>query len=143
MDNPYVVSNVPVRRRVRLVAVSSNPIDVVNTRTGQVESATPYIGKRTWRDVEEFTKVYPSDEIYELSINALRVMFYVWTVMDFDGMFVFSADECAEKIGVKKRQVFNGLRELRDRDIVRRDRGCRYWFNPNIAYRGNRDDLLR
>lgn len=142
MDNPYRISGAKLKRRVRLVAVPSNPIDVVNRVTGVVEYATPYVGRREWRDISDFVKVYESEVLYELSAYALKVMFYIWEEMDFEGGFIFKAEDCAGRIGVGKRMVFRGMKELKDRDFVKKDKGCHYWFNPNIAFRGNRDDLI-
>jgi len=142
MNNPYVVRDAKVKRRVRLVAVTTNPMDIVNTATGEVERATPYVGKRQWRDIGEFTKVYSAEVVFGLSVYAFRVMHWIWSVMDFEGAFAFDADACAERIGVGRRHAFRGLKELKEKDIVRKNKGSLYWFNPNIAFRGSRDDLL-
>lgn len=142
MNNPYVVRDTKVKKRVRLVAVTTNPMDVVNTVTGEVQRATPYVGKRQYRDIGEFTKVYSSSVVFGLSVHAFRVMHWIWGEMDFEGGFVFEPGKCAETIGVSERQAFRGLKELREKDIIRKDRGSKYWFNPNIAFRGSRDELL-
>ena len=142
MNNPYVVSDTKVKKRVRLVAVTTNPMDVINTVTGEVQRATPYVGNRRFRDIGEFTKVYNSDVVFGLSVYALKVMLWIWYLMDYEGGFLFDADKCAEKIGVKRRMAYYGLQELKDKDIIRKDKGSKYWFNPNIAFRGSRDELL-
>ena len=55
--SPYRVTGGRVKKRVRLVAVTDNPIDVINKTTGEVKTATPYVGNRAWRDISSFIKV--------------------------------------------------------------------------------------
>jgi hypothetical protein len=63
--------------------------------------------------------------------------------LDFDGRFVFDGSDCVEQMGFKNsRSAYYGLRGLVEKDFVRRDKKGAYWVNPNIAYRGSRDELL-
>lgn len=140
--NPYVVSEARVKKRVRLVAVANNPIDIVSRSTGEVVTATPYVGRRAIRDVSEFVKVYDPVEIGRMSVSEFRVFMYALSKMDFDGHFDLVVDECMELMGMCRRNVMYGIEGLIEKDAVRRDRRSAYWINPNIAYRGSRDELI-
>lgn len=142
-SSPYRVSADRVKRRVRMVAVANNPIDVVNKVTGEVFTASPYVGSRAWRDVSDFVKVYRPEALGMLSQREYRVFCWALGRLDFDGRFVFNGEECREQMAFKtERSAYYGLRGLVEKDFVRRDKKGVYWVNPNIAYRGSRDELL-
>lgn len=141
-SNPYIVSEARVKKRVRMVAVASNPLDVFNPRTGEVTRAMPYTGKREWRDISEFVKVYDTDALMGLKSYELKVLFYAWGELEYDGSFWIKREECAEKTGLCLGSVDKGIKGLIDMDMIRRESNGHYWMNPNIAYRGSRDDLL-
>ena len=141
-DSPYRVTGTKIKKRVRMVAVSKDPLEIVNRVTGEVTQASPYVGKRQFRDVGEFIKIYDPLGLAQLKSYEAKVFYYALSKLDFDGLFVFETDECMEQTGLKRTSVFGGLGGLVEKDFIRRDkRGC-YWVNPNIAFRGSRDDLL-
>ena len=140
--NPYRVDNPTVRKRVRMVAVTENPLEIVNKVTGEVTSATPYVGKKAVRDVTEFIKLYDTMALMRLKPCEMRVFLYVLSVLRFGGEFSFNYTDCMEKTGMKKSSVYDGLMGLASKDFVKRDDDDRWWINPNIAYRGSRDELL-
>lgn len=140
--NPYIVDSPRVKKRVRLVAVNEHPLEVIDRVTGEVKVATPYVGKRMYRDVSEFVKVYGLEELVRMGLQELKVLFYVMDSIDFEGSFRFEKDKCIAFTGLSRASVFRGLKRLRDRDVIRKKDGGHYWINPNIAFRGNRDELL-
>lgn len=141
--SPYRVKAEKVKRRVRLVAVTHNPMDVVNVVTGEVQRATPYVGSRAWRDISDFVKVYKPEELGMLSQREYKVFCWALGRLDFEGRFDFSGAECKEQMGFKtERSAYYGLRGLVEKDLVRKDKRGSYWVNPNVAYRGSRDELL-
>ena len=125
-----------------MIAVTRNPLDIVNTVTGEVSRATPYVGKRSVRDISEFVKLYDVQAMMDLKVYEYKVMCYALGKLSFDGQFVFVATECMEQTGLSRRSVFNGMEGLKKRDYIRKDKKGVYWVNPNVAYRGSRDDLL-
>jgi len=142
-DSPYRVKADRVKRRVRMVAVANNPIDVVNKVTGEVFTASPYVGSRAWRDVSDFVKVYRPEDIGILSKREFMVFCWALGRLSFDGRFEFNGAECKEQMGFKcERSAYYGLKGLVEKDLVRKDKRGSYWVNPNIAYRGSRDELL-
>lgn len=140
--NPYTVRNTKVKRRVRMVAVNKNPLEVVNTVTGEVTLASPYVGKRQYRDIGEFIKVYNPLMMMRMSKEEYRVFMYALYKLDFSGLFLFDTDDCVEITGMSRSGVFRGLKGLLEKDSVRKDKRGAYWINPNIAFRGSRDELL-
>ena len=141
-ENPYSVSDARVKKRVRMVAVTANPLDVVNTVTGEVQRAMPYVGKRAYRDVSDFVKVFDWREIMKMQSYEMKVFGYACEMLEFDGSFRVDYEECMRMTGLSKSGVSKGLRGLVDKDAIRREGNGYYWINPNIAYRGNRDELI-
>lgn len=140
--NPYRVEAQKLKRRVRLVAVTQNPIDVVNVATGEVQRATPYVGNRAWRDISDFVKLYDVQGLLRLKPYEWKVFMVALSELGFDGRFEFSEERYAEKIGCKRGLVYKGVRGLVEKDFIRRDKKGVYWVNPNVAFRGSRDELL-
>lgn len=140
--NPYKVSGGKVKRRVRMVAVSKDTLEIVNKTTGEVTVASPYVGKRQFRDIDEFVKVYNVEMLYGLKPAEYNMMIYALSRLNFEGKFMFDEAECLAKTGLSARMLYYGLKGLLDRDFIRRDKRGAYWVNPNIAFRGSRDDLL-
>lgn len=132
-----------VKKRVRLVAVTQNPMDVVNIATGEVQRATPYVGNRAWRDVSDFVKVFDTDELLRMGKDEFRVFVYGWSRLEFNGKFDIEIEDCMEHTGLSRASIYRGLDKLVKRDAIRRDGGGAYWVNPNIAFRGNRDELMQ
>lgn len=141
-DSPYRVVGGRVKRRVRMIAVTNNPLEVIDRRTGEVKMATPYVGSRAWRDIEDFVKLYDTSSLMGLRLCEWRVLLCVMEDLDFDGLFVYNEEECVRRTGMTGRMVYRGLKGLVDRDIVRRSKRGVYWVNPNIVYKGSRDELL-
>lgn len=141
-NNPYRVQAERVKRRVRMVAVANNPIDVVNKVTGEVFTASPYVGSRAWRDVSDFVKLYSPGRLARLKPCELGVFMCALERLSFDGKFVFEEESFMEETGYARGNVYKGLKGLAEKDLVRKDKRGSYWVNPNIAYRGSRDDLL-
>ena len=141
-NNPYVISDARVKSRVRLTAITSAPLDLVDRMTGDVVKVKPYFGTRSYRDVSEFIKVYDPIAIALMKPFELKVFMYGLLKLDYDGGFDFVTKECMKMMGMCKSSVDKGLRGLLAIDAVRREKKGKYWVNPNIAYRGNREELF-
>jgi hypothetical protein len=141
-ESPYRVRAQRTKMSTRMVAVAGNPIDVVNRSTGEVIGATPYVGKRMLRDRSDFVKLYDPDQLVVLKPCELLVFMCALARLSFDGKFVFDEGVFMEKTGYARGNVYKGLRGLIEKDYVRKDKRGSYWVNPNIAYRGSRDELL-
>jgi hypothetical protein len=125
-----------------MVAVNKNPLEVVNTVTGEVTLASPYVGKRQYRDIGEFIKVYNPLMMMRMSKEEYRVFMYALCRLDFSGLFRFDTTDCMDSTGMSRSGVFRGLSGLLGMDAIRKDKRGLYWINPNIAFRGSRDELL-
>ena len=140
--SPYSVVPDKVKKGVRLSAVASNPIDLVSKSTGEVVGATPYVGRRTVRDISDFVKLYDMRVLMKLGMAEIRVLMHMMGKLDFSGMVEFEEEECIEETELSRVSVYKGIRGLVEKDIIKKDKRAHYWVNPNIAYRGSRDDLL-
>ena len=128
--------------RTRMVAVAGNPIDVVNRSTGEVIGATPYVGRRMLRDTSDFVKLYNPKQLARLRPCEYVVFMCALGRLTFEGKFAFDEEVFIEEAGYARGNVYKGLRGLIEKDYVRKDKRGSYWINPNIAYRGSRDELL-
>ena len=118
-------------------------MEVVDRTTGEVKVATPYVGNRAWRDISDFVKVFDPISFLKLGERELKVFIWVLIALDFDGKFVFDGSKCCKEVGFKcERSAYYGLKGLVEKDFVRKDKNGVYWVNPNIAFRGNRDELM-
>lgn len=142
VENPYIVQPEKVKKRVRMIAVPKNPMDIVNTVTGEVERAMPIVGKRAWRDISSFVKIFDVKALICMKSDEVRVFLYCMEVLDFDGKFLVDIEKCKKMTGLCRSSIYRGLERLTEKDAIRRDGGGRYWINPNIAYRGSRDELM-
>lgn len=140
--NPYRLESPSTRKRVRMIAVTDSPMEVVNKSTGEVKIATPYIGRRSVRDVTEFVKLYDAKRLMDLHPYEWKVLLYAADKLQFEGDWSFDYKECMNETGMSKSNVFRGLDGLLEKDIIRRKGKGAYWINPNIIYRGSRDSLL-
>ena len=75
--NPYKVESPALKKRTRMVAVTENPLEIVNKETGEVKSIIPYVGKKSVRDVTEFIKVYNPAAL--MNLKPCRQMVFRWT----------------------------------------------------------------
>ena len=140
--NPYRLESPSTRRRVRMIAVTDSPMEVVNKSTGEVKIATPYIGNRSVRDVTEFVKLYDTKRLMDLHPYEWKVLLYAAEKLQYEGDWLFDYKECMSDTGMSKSNVFRGLEGLVGKDIIMKKNKGTYWMNPNIIYRGSRDSLL-
>lgn len=137
-----MVEDARVKKRVRMVAVADNPLDIVNTKTGEVKRAMPFVGNRAYRDVSEFVKVYDWMSLVQMKSYEWKVFGYACEELEFDGSFRMVYEDCMRMTGLSRSGVDKGLKGLVEKDYIRRECNGHYWINPNIAYRGSRDELL-
>jgi len=141
-NNPYVISDARLKSSVKLTAVASAPLDLVDRVTGDVMQVKPYFGTRSYRDVSEFIKVYDPIAIALMKPFELKVFMYGILKLDYEGGFDLVVDECMKMMNMCESSVKKGIRGLLAIDAVRREKKGKYWINPNIAYRGNREELF-
>lgn len=138
--NPYKVIVTSYRKRTRLLKVES-PMEVVDKVTGEVKAVTPLVGNRAYKDTSEFVKLYEFDYLMDLKVYELKVFLYMLKEMNYGGMAVFKASECASVSEMSKSMVYLGLKGLVERDVIRKEGQRMYWVNPNIACKGSRDNF--
>lgn len=137
--NPYELKVKKWRKRRRVVAIVDQPLEVYDKETGEIKTATPFVGGDRFRDTTDFVKVYEPKMLIGMSKTAYNVLLYMMSRMNFEGYVEFKYAQCKKEIGYKdNKSIYNAICELVKKDIIRpKDEGG-YWFNPNIIYRGQR-----
>lgn len=140
--NPYRVVAKKCRKRFKADAVGVEPIETINLRTGEVRAATQIVGTQKIYDTTDFVKFYEPGILVRMSSGAVAVFSYIVSHLRFGGYVIFDYNECIEYTGYKTRQaVYRGLMELAKMDVVRQKAKGEWWVNPNIVYRGQRDEF--
>lgn len=140
--NPYKVLVKKCRKRFKADAVGTAPLETVNLKTGEVRSATQLVGTQKIYDTTDFVKLFEPGILVGMSSGAVAVFSYLMSRLQFGGYFVFNYNDCLEYTGYTSRQaVYRGLMELARMDVVRPKERGEWWVNPNIVYRGQRDEF--
>ncbi len=140
--NPYSVVVTKVRKRFRPEVVGGCPVEVVDVKTGEVTVGTQLVGRQKVYDNTDFVKWYDASVLIGLSNSATVVFAYIVSKLRFGGYVEFDYDEAIEYTGYKSRQsLWRGIKELERRDVIRVKQSGEWWVNPNIVYRGQRDDF--
>lgn len=140
--NPYIVKATKTRKRFRPEVVGGNPVEVIDTKTGEVTVGTQLIGRQKIYDSSEFIKWYDPKILIGLSLSAVSVFSYIVAELKFGGIMLFNYKEAAQYTGYRNRQsLWKGLQELQNKDIIRKKGKNEYWVNPNVVYRGQRDEF--
>lgn len=140
--NPYRVVAKKCRKRFKADAVGVEPIETINLRTGEVRAATQIVGTQKIYDTTDFVKFYEPGILVRMSSGAVAVFSYIVSHLQFGGYVIFDYNECIEYTSYKTRQaIYRGLMELAKMDVVRQKAKGEWWVNPNIVYRGQRDEF--
>ena len=140
--NPYKVIIKKCRRRFKADAVGTAPIETVNLKTGEVRTATQLIGMHKFYDTTDFIKFYQPSVLIGLSREAVAVFSYITSRLQFGGYVCIDYADCISYTSYTSRQsIYRGLRELEKLDIIRPRSRHEWWVNPNIIYRGQRDEF--
>lgn len=140
--NPYKVVVKKCRKRFKADAVGTAPLETYNLVTGEVRTATQLVGTQKIYDTTDFVKFYEPSILIGMSSEAAAVFAYIASRLQFGGYVQFDYDECIAYAGYKSRQsVYRGLMELAKKDVVKQKCRGEWWVNPNIIYRGQRDEF--
>lgn len=140
--NPYIVRPTKLRRRFRPEVVGGKPVEVVNKETGEITVGTQLVGRQKIYDSTEFIKLYDPSIFLRLSQPAVAVFAYIIANLQFGGIVYFSYKDALLYTGYKSREsIFRGLQDLLKNDVIRNKEKQIFWVNPNIVYRGQRDEF--
>lgn len=140
--NPYKVLVKKCRKRFKADAVGTAPLETYNLVTGEVRNAVQLVGAQKIYDTTDFIKLYEPGILIGMSSEAVAVFSYIASNLQFGGYVQFDYEECIKFTGYHSRQsVYRGLMKLRTMDVVRQKSKDEWWVNPNIIYRGQRDDF--
>lgn len=97
-------------------------------------------------DSYRFTKVYREGWkiMAELSVPALKVLFYFISVMDYSDTVEFNIHKCIKFTGYKdSATIYRSIKELKEKSILADTNIPKIFFiNPLLIYRGDRLKLL-
>ncbi len=140
--NPYKVVAKKYRRRFKADSIGTAPIETINLKTGEVRSATQLVGTQKIYDTTDFVKFFEPAILIGMSASAVAVFAYIVSRLQFGGYIFFDYAKCMEYTHYTSRQaVYRGLMELAKIDVVRPKKRGEWWVNPNIVYRGQRDEF--
>ncbi len=140
--NPYKVVVTKYRKRFKADAVGTAPVELVNKQTGEVRNATQIVGTQKIYDTTDFIKLYEPAVFIGMSSNEVAVFSYLMSHLQFGGYVQFDYAECMTYTGYTSRQaIYRGLIGLTKRDVIRPKKKGEWWMNPNIVYRGQRDEF--
>jgi hypothetical protein len=139
MASPYKVDM--IRKRKKFINVNRpENVDYVDAETGEVRHMVNLVGHTEIVDSTPFVKLYDYDSLMCLSLCGVRCLLYVMSAMQYGEKFRFDVSKCAEYVGCSRHYVYRGRKELEDADIIKRANSRSYFVNPNILYKGNRDN---
>lgn len=139
MFAPYKVHR-KTKRKKFINASKPENVEYIDTKTGEVRQMVNLIGHTEFVDSTDFVKLYDTDSLMCLSLCGIRVLFYVMNELHYGETFHFDSDKCIEYTGGSRHYVYRGRKELIDCDIIRKAKGSFYYVNPNVIYKGNRDN---
>lgn len=140
--NPYKVLVSKYRRRFKADAVGTAPLEIINKNTGEIKNATQLVGTQKIYDTTDFVKLFQPSVLIGMSTNAVAVFSYIISQLRFGGYVEFNYTECLKYTGYTSRQtLYRGLIELVRKDVIRPKKKGEWWVNPNIVYRGQRDEF--
>lgn len=140
--NPYIVTAQRTRRRFKAEYVGGKPVEVVNKETGEVTVGNQIIGRNKLYDSSDFVKLFDTSKLVGLNISALQMFLYIVNKLRFGGYVVIDIDEAQKFTGyTRKETIYRGLKCLKDADVIRKKGRSEWWVNPNVMYRGQRDEF--
>lgn len=140
--NPYKVIVKKCRRRFKADAVGTAPLETVNLLTGEVRTATQLVGGQKVYDTTDFIKFYEPGILVGMSREAIMVFSYIMSNLQFGGYVQIDVPDCIEYTGYTSRQsISRAIKELEKMDVIRKRSKREWWVNPNVVYRGQRDEF--
>ncbi len=141
-DNPYKVIVKKYRKRFKADAVGTAELEVINKTTGEIRTATQIVGNQRYYDTTDFVKLFEPAILARMNKNEVAVFSYLISRLQFGGYVMFDYKDCLQYTGYTSRQaIYRGLVGLTQRDVIRPKKKGEWWVNPNIVYRGQRDEF--
>lgn len=140
--NPFYqdLQLVRLTKKERVVAVG-NPVDVVDSKTGEFVTCMTKAVRERFEDREPFVKMYQKGlaVFSELSSPASSVLRYILSTMPFGDVFIFTVTECMDAIGYKSPSVvYNAISELKKKRVIAPTGVSKeFYLNPTMFYKGS------
>lgn len=138
--NPFVVTTKRFKRR--FVSTGSVVVERVDEETGEIIQEKKLTGEVQQVDVDNFIKLYEPKALLSMGGTTLRVFFYMLCRLQYKGIIPFDAKECATTLQLKSvSNIYKSIAELTNGGFIQKKDNNSFWINPNIAYRGVRQNL--
>lgn len=131
----------PNKSLQKRLASKHTHMEMVDPLTGNVQDVVvmPESGS-LYFDTSRYVKLYDTGILVLLSTKALRVLFYIMSVMGYGEVVIISLSDCKKFTGYSQgTSIYDGLKELEEFDIIKKKTLREYYVNPNVFYRGRRE----
>jgi hypothetical protein len=146
--NPFLggLYSVKTKNRQSVIA-NGGVVDVVDTKTGEVQTGFNMVSRMRLFDAEGFIKLYPAGLVVfgGLSARAQKVLLYFLSELKYEDTVYFVLNRCKSYTGyTDKSHIYKAISELKDREVIAPSDKPKYFFiNPLMFYRGDRLKLIR
>jgi len=142
-DSPFMEKLTTIKHRDKTVKMSKEPIQFVDTDTGELSDSALFLHVKEKVDKESFVKIFKGQLrfLFDLNKTALKVVGYLMEALPINrDMVLFDLNDCLEYTEfANKKSVYDGLAELLKKGILAKSDKINIFFvNPSIAFNGNR-----
>lgn len=148
IGNPFLEGLYSVKTKNRQsVIANGGMVDVVDTKTGEVQTGFNMVSRMKLFDAEGFIKLYPAGLVVFgcLSSRAQKVLLYFLSELKYEDTIHFVLNKCKSYTGyTDKSHIYKAISELKASGVISISDKPKYFFiNPLMFYRGDRLRLIR
>lgn len=148
VNNPFSEGLYSIKTKTRQsIIASGGTVDVVDTKTGEVQTGLNTISRQRLFDAENFIKLYPAGVMVlgKLSSRAENVLMYFLSELKYEDTVHFVLNKCMSYTGyTDKSHIYKAITELKSLEVIAASDKPKFFFiNPLMFYRGDRLKLIR
>jgi hypothetical protein len=145
MNNPYKIIGIDEK----FYTTKEDETLTIDPETGEYYTMRK-LGKdkKILHDSVSYTKLFQNKlhVLVSLSPAAMKLLMYsACTIRPFSEVVILNPPDCAIACNMSVGSVYEGVKGLLDKDVVRKKLGSsiEFWFDPNIFFNGNRVKMLK
>ena len=147
-NNPFSEGLYSIKTKTRQsIIASGGTVDVVDTKTGEVQTGLNTVSRQRLFDAENFIKLYPAGVMVlgKLSNRAENVLMYFLSELKYEDTVHFVLNKCMSYTGyTDKSHIYKAITELKGVEVIAASGKPKFFFiNPLMFYRGDRLKLIR
>jgi hypothetical protein len=145
IDNPYKIIGIDEK----FYTTKEDESITMNPDTGEYFSMRKLSkDRKILHDSVSYTKVFQNKlhVLVSLSPAAMKLFMYsACMIRPFSEVVILNPPDCAIACSMSVGSVYEGVKGLLDKDVVRKKLGSsiEFWFDPNIFFNGNRVKMLK